>query len=273
MTRKLTVQGENQGKIWEGLPGTKGAPALNAYMDNAGVPTIGWGHTKDVHMGDVITLEQAEAFFQADLAPTCDFVEKTVDAELTDNEFAALVWFCFNIGDAGFAGSSVVRALNTLPPRYDDVPAAMALWNKVTDPVTKKKIVSRGLVNRRALETALWLLPDDAIKQVVMPETVPTLTQSDLRQMPVSRETPAAPPAAPSQTSAGKGNLATVVTGLAGAVIAGANQAGAVKAAAENALGPGITGKQFWLLASGLLAAASIGTAVLVYFLQRRALK
>lgn len=273
MTRQLTTQGRNQGKIWEGLPGTNGKPALTAYQDDAGVWTIGWGHTHGVKKGDVITEAQAERFLDIDLGPTCDFVASTVRAPLTDNQFAALVWFCFNIGDTGFETSSVVRALNATPPRYDDVPAALALWNKITDPKTKKKVVSRGLVNRRALETTLWLLPDTATKPVVMPETVPTLTQSDLRQMPVSRETPATPPTGPSQTAAGKGNLATLATGLTGAIIAGANQASAVKTAAESALGPGITEKQFWLLASALLAAVSIGAAVVVYFLQRRALK
>ena len=33
---------------------------LKAYQDSKGVWTIGWGHTKGVKPGDVITREQAE---------------------------------------------------------------------------------------------------------------------------------------------------------------------------------------------------------------------
>ena len=44
-------------KKWEGL-------RLEAYLCPAGVPTIGWGHTKGVKLGDKITLEQAEDFLK-----------------------------------------------------------------------------------------------------------------------------------------------------------------------------------------------------------------
>jgi lysozyme len=268
MARQLTIQGRNQGKVWEGLPGTNGKPALHAYKDPAGVWTIGWGHTKNVRLGDVCDEAQAELWFAEDLTPTCELVERLVKAPLNDNQFAALVWFAFNVGDGAFAASTLLKKLNATPPDYDAVPAELAKWNKIT--VDGKKVVSKGLINRRALETTLWLLPIEATKPIVMPEVVPTLTQSDLRQVPTSSATPDAPSTKVSQTAAGKGNLATLFSGVTGAVIYGANQAASVKTAAENALGGRITSTQFWLLASGLFAAVSIATALFVYFRQRK---
>ena len=38
-----------------------------AYLDAAGVPTIGYGHTHGVRMGDVISEYWAEMFLKADL--------------------------------------------------------------------------------------------------------------------------------------------------------------------------------------------------------------
>ena len=40
---------------------------LKAYQDAVGVWTIGYGHTKDVKQGMVITDEQADAFLASDL--------------------------------------------------------------------------------------------------------------------------------------------------------------------------------------------------------------
>ena len=68
-----------------------------AYYDAAGVPTIGYGHTKGVRMGDVISEYWAEMFLKADLYD----VEKQVDSlglDLNQPQFDALVSFAFNLG-------------------------------------------------------------------------------------------------------------------------------------------------------------------------------
>ena len=70
---------------------------LNAYQDSVGVWTIGYGHTKGVAQGQTITQAQAEAFLQQDLSSA----EGDVNGHgltLTDNQFAALVSFTFNLG-------------------------------------------------------------------------------------------------------------------------------------------------------------------------------
>ena len=63
---------------------------LSAYKDSVGVPTIGIGHTKGVKMGQVITMEQAEAFLKEDLLPVEKYVN-TIKKVKTQGQFDALV--------------------------------------------------------------------------------------------------------------------------------------------------------------------------------------
>ena len=90
---------------------------LVTYLDSVGVPTIGIGHTgrsgpPAVAMGMSITQAEAEAIFATDLAPFEAAVVRAVTAPLTQNQFDACVSLAFNIGAAGFAGSTVVHKLN-----------------------------------------------------------------------------------------------------------------------------------------------------------------
>lgn len=269
MTRQLDTAGMNQGKVWEGLPGTNGKPALKAYLDSAGNPTIGWGHRKGVKLGDTCTEAQAEQSYAEDLAPCCAVVEECVSAPLNDHQFAALVLLTLNIGEQGFRNSTVVKLLNQSPPNYAGVPAAIALWNKITDPVTKKHVVSQGLVNRRALEITLWLLPEDAIK-TPPPGGVaigtPTLTTSDLRQVVSSSATPVAPPTNATQTKTGKASILSALTGSSGVVIEGAQHAQQIQAAVSGALDGRVTSSQIFVICSTLLTVASIAFALYIWY-------
>src|SRR5574344_167296 len=72
---------------------------LAAYKCPAGVPTIGYGHTKNVKMGDVITSDIADFYLYEDLQSSVKAVNE-YDAiyNFTQNEFDALVSFTFNCG-------------------------------------------------------------------------------------------------------------------------------------------------------------------------------
>ena len=92
---------KQQMKKWEGLK-------LFAYLDTGGVPTIGYGHTKGVSIGDAITPQQANKLFDDDIA----IFEKEVNRvkrKLTQNQFDALVSFCFNVGISAFRRSTLRR--------------------------------------------------------------------------------------------------------------------------------------------------------------------
>lgn len=127
---------------------------LKAYQDSKGVWTIGWGHTKNVHPGDVITREQAEQFIRDDSA----WVERTLNADLvtgrdkplvTQNEFDALCSLVFNIGSQAYLDSTVRRKIR----QGDKMAAARAFKMWV---YSEHKFV-QGLANRRADEVRLFL--------------------------------------------------------------------------------------------------------------------
>ena len=80
-----------------------------AYYDAAGVPTIGYGHTQGVRMGDVISEYWAEMFLKADLYD----VEKLVNTlgDWNQSQFDALVSFAFNIGFYKLKTSSLMKVI------------------------------------------------------------------------------------------------------------------------------------------------------------------
>lgn len=129
---------------------------LDAYICPAGVPTIGYGRTEGVKMGDTITQEEADRFLQADLNSFAAQVEPLVPSTTTDNEFAAMTSLAFNIGVGGFRGSSVLR-LHNVGQRLAAANAFL-LWNKAK--VGGQLQPLAGLTRRREAEKALYLQGD-----------------------------------------------------------------------------------------------------------------
>ena len=124
---------------------------LNAYRCPAGVWTIGYGHTGDVKKGDRITEHQANVVLNLDLEHSEGRVAYWVKAPITDNQFAALVSFTFNLGEGALARSSLLKKVNA---GADTAAAAEFLkWVYATGRVLP------GLVRRRAAERRLFLAP------------------------------------------------------------------------------------------------------------------
>lgn len=148
MIRHINEPGLNLLKSFEQL-------RLKAYRDQGGVLTIGWGHTgRDVRPGLVITRERADELLKADLASAEVAVCDLVSTALPDNRFDAVVCLVFNIGRDAFSRSTIRRYLNA--GAWDKAAAQFAVWNKVTDRATGQKVVSAGLINRRAAERKLF---------------------------------------------------------------------------------------------------------------------
>lgn len=124
---------------------------LVSYRCPAGVPTIGWGHTKGVNMGMKITEEQAEAFFDQDLAP-CEKEAKKWDPTYrwTQGEFDAIVSFLFNLGPGKM--SDLVQSGRRTKAEIAD---AFLMYCKAK--VNGKKVTLPGLEKRRKDERALFL--------------------------------------------------------------------------------------------------------------------
>lgn len=145
-----------------GLDLLKGREKLKlcAYRDQGtgkGRWTIGWGHTGvDVYEGLCWTEAEADATLLEDLAIAERTVNSSVHHELNQNQFSALVVLVFNIGSGAFFASSILRLLND--GNFEGACRAFGLYNKVHLP-GGAKVVSDGLVSRRAEEQALFRTP------------------------------------------------------------------------------------------------------------------
>lgn len=87
--------------------------SLSAYKDSAGVPTICYGETKGVKMGQRATLSDC----QKQLIESAGAHAKALDGlpmQLSDVALVGSVDFIYNVGVAGFNGSSVKRHLKNL---------------------------------------------------------------------------------------------------------------------------------------------------------------
>lgn len=121
----------------------------HVYVCPAGVPTIGYGHTKGVTLlTSPVTEAEAEKLLREDLADA----EKTINrlrVKLTQGQFDALVSFVFNLGSGAFASSTLLKKLIA----GEMVEAAMEFpkWNMAGG----KR--SRGLLRRRLNEALMFL--------------------------------------------------------------------------------------------------------------------
>jgi len=83
---------------------------LDAYVDAAGVWTIGYGHTKNVRQGDKISEYWAKELLMQDVAE----VERQVKAlgvAKTQGQFDALVSFAFNLGIDNLKRSTLLKCI------------------------------------------------------------------------------------------------------------------------------------------------------------------
>lgn len=83
---------------------------LKAYLDVAGVPTIGYGHTGGVKMGDRISAYMADQLLREDVA----VVERQVlqlGVARTQGQFDALVSFAFNLGIGRLIRSTLLKRI------------------------------------------------------------------------------------------------------------------------------------------------------------------
>ena len=133
------------------------------YLDGAAKKTIGIGHLLtadelltskikidgkyydyslglDDHLCKKLCLQDLERFIEA--------VDSIVYVDLNQNQFDALVIFCYNVGINAFRESMLVKLLNQ--GEYDNVPEQLLKWNKAGG-----KVVN-GLTNRRKAEIKLW---------------------------------------------------------------------------------------------------------------------
>ena len=121
---------------------------LRAYDDGVGVQTIGYGHTVGVKAGDTCTQGQADAWFDEESETFSNQVQALVLAEVTQNQFDALVSLAYNIGVSAFSRSTLLKRLNA--GDYLAAAGQFDVWNKGGGKVMV------GLARRRAAERRLF---------------------------------------------------------------------------------------------------------------------
>jgi len=120
-----------------------------AYLCPANVWTIGYGRTRNVKEGDIVSEPQAERDLQEELIEFGEQVHRVVDSELTQQEFDALTSWTYNLGIGNLQSSTLLKKLNA--GDKDSVPSEMLRWNKAAGKVLA------GLTKRRQAEADLWL--------------------------------------------------------------------------------------------------------------------
>ena len=138
---KLGTQGLELIKTFEGLE-------LNAYKCAAGVWTIGYGHTKSVQEGMVISEDTANDMLMEELVEYENYVNTLVKVPLSQNQFDALVSWVYNLGSSNFQASTMLKVINAND--MVNVPAQIMRWNKAGGKVLE------GLTRRRQAEADLF---------------------------------------------------------------------------------------------------------------------
>jgi lysozyme len=148
---KITKTGNAGIDLIKRFEGFRSAP----YKCPAGVPTIGYGATfypngKKVTMSDKpITEAEATELLQSILVRFEQYVDSYCIDTITQNQFDALVSFCYNLGPANLKASTLLKKVNA-NPKDETIRAEFMKWTKAGGRTLK------GLVTRRTAEADLY---------------------------------------------------------------------------------------------------------------------
>lgn len=121
----------------------------SAYRDSVGIPTICYGHTGDVDMGQTLSRAECKKLLAGDLGNAFEAVDRHVETDLPPARRAALASFVYNVGEGKFARSTLLKRLNA-----GKVRAACDELNRWVYAGGRKLA---GLVKRRATERDLCM--------------------------------------------------------------------------------------------------------------------
>lgn len=111
------------------------------------VPTIGFGTTEGVRLGDRTDPVRAVRKLAEDADETAQGVDRCIgDVPLFPRERDAFISLGYNIGVGAFCGSTLVKRLKQSPPDYAGACSEILRWTKAGGREVQ------GLVNRRQAE-------------------------------------------------------------------------------------------------------------------------
>lgn len=132
---------------------------LIAYLDIVGVPTICYGSTTGVKLGQTKTDAECAELLQGELGKTVEQVKRLIKTPQPATRVAALSSFAYNVGIGAFSKSTLLKKLNA-----GQIMAACAELDRWVYAGGKRV---EGLIKRRFVERALceWSAEDDDIRK------------------------------------------------------------------------------------------------------------
>jgi len=120
-----------------------------AYKDPVGIPTICFGETYKVRMGDRKSNEECKRMLTERIYAVANEIDSCITVPLSESTYSAFVSFSYNVGSTSFCKSTLVKKLNSgdLKGACDELPR----W------VYAKGIYLEGLAKRRNEERNLCL--------------------------------------------------------------------------------------------------------------------
>lgn len=115
-----------------------------AYRDVTGIPTIGYGETKGVKMGDTTTPERAFKRLSESADEHAQRMVRCIRVPITQGEYDAYLDFSYNVGTGAFCSSTLNKKLNA--GNYEGACKELLKWTKAGG----KELP--GLVKRRQAE-------------------------------------------------------------------------------------------------------------------------
>ena len=127
----------------------------NAYLDPVGIPTVCFGETKGVRMGQSYSMDECNDMLITSLIEHETGMVKCLPnaAQIPDLTYGAFLSFTYNLGVGAFCGSTMAKKV-----RAGDFKAAcneLTKWNKARK--FGVLITLPGLTKRRAVEKQMCL--------------------------------------------------------------------------------------------------------------------
>ncbi|MCT8506154.1 lysozyme [Chromohalobacter moromii] len=122
----------------------------DAYRDPVGIPTICYGYTHDVEMGQTKSDAECRDLLKNELGNALAVVDASVDRDMPDTRRAALASFVYNVGSGAYQDSTLLRKLKAGEVR--EACNELSRWVYAGG----KRLA--GLAQRRATERALCLV-------------------------------------------------------------------------------------------------------------------
>lgn len=119
------------------------------YKCPGGYSTIGYGHVLEEGEQNIVTMTEEEArdYLEADCKVCLQAINRSIKAPLNDNQKAALISLCYNIGTTALVDSTLRKKINA----GLDASSEFLRWDRVRG----KRL--KGLTKRRRVERQIFL--------------------------------------------------------------------------------------------------------------------